>query len=330
MNTAKYVGELIEKLKQQVISALISMSEACWQVALACIGWSYVYSAWEALCTPSERRYRFKLCPDKLSIKAKCKAFDNGNCDGCQWYPGGERTRCGDCRGFVKWIIQMITGFELYGDTVSAQWNHKDNWCVKGQFGVDPIPQGVLVNIFIKNSSGKWTHTGFYYNGSTCECASGVQYFQTMKKNRWTHWAIAKCFANGYQMPKEPPKEPAKEPDNGGQTVSNKKTIRKGNYGALVKECQTMLNKLGYDLGICGIDGDFGQATEKAVKAFQKDHGLTQDGVVGQKTWTALEQAVSDPAPQVTYYTVTIPHLTESEADAVIAKYPNAKKVKEG
>lgn len=317
MNTAKYVGELIDKLKQQVISALISMSEACWQVALACIGWSYVYSAWEALCTPSERRYRFKLCPDKTSIKAKCKGFDSGNCDGCQWYPGGERTRCGDCRGFVKWIIQMITGFELYGDTVSAQWNHKENWCVKGQFGVDPVPQNVLVNIFIKNSSGRWTHTGFYYNGSTCECASGVQYFQTMKKNRWTHWAIAKCFANGYQMPTEPPKEPEKQPEK-GQTVSYK-TIRRGNYGELVKQLQTKLNALGYDLGICGIDGDFGQATEKAVKQFQKDHGLKVDGVVGQNTWAALNATDQPVAP--TYYTVTIPHLTKVVADEIIKKY---------
>lgn len=326
MNTAKYVGDLIEKLKQQVISALISMSEACWQTALACIGWSYVYSAWEALCTPSERRYRFKLCPDKTSIKAKCKGFDSGNCDGCQWYPGGERTRCGDCRGFVKWIIQMITGFELYGDTVSAQWNHKDNWCVKGQFGVDPVPQNVLVNIFIKNSSGKWTHTGFYYNGSTCECASGVQYFQTMKKNRWTHWAIAKCFANGYQLPaepdKEPEKEPAKEPEKqqeGAKPVSYK-TIRKGNMGELVKELQTKLSALGYDLGICGVDGDFGQATEKAVRAFQKDHGLKVDGIVGPKTWEALNGAQAVPEKPKTY-TVTVTGLSKAAAEEIVNKY---------
>lgn len=316
MNTANQVDALIEKLKAQVISALISMSEACWQTAIACIGWSYVYSAWEALCTPSERRYRFRLCPDKTSIKAKCKGFDSGNCDGCQWYPNNERTRCGDCRGFVKWIIQIITGFELYGDTVSAQWNHKNNWCVKGQFGVDPVPQNVLVNVFIKNSSGKWTHTGFYYNGATCECASGVQYFNPMKKNRWTHWAIAKCFESGYQPPKEPEKQPEK-----GQTVSYK-TIRRGNHGELVKQLQTKLNAIGYDIGICGIDGDFGTATEKAVKQFQKDHGLTVDGVVGPKTWAALDGSEKQPEPEKEIlYTVTISGKDKATAEEIAAKY---------
>jgi peptidoglycan hydrolase-like protein with peptidoglycan-binding domain len=36
------------------------------------------------------------------------------------------------------------------------------------------------------------------------------------------------------------------------------------------------------------IDGIFGPSTEAAVKAFQKDQGLTIDGVVGPKTWAAL------------------------------------------
>ncbi len=37
-----------------------------------------------------------------------------------------------------------------------------------------------------------------------------------------------------------------------------------------------------------GIDGDFGAATELAVKKFQKVKGLTQDGVVGPITFAAL------------------------------------------
>lgn len=40
-------------------------------------------------------------------------------------------------------------------------------------------------------------------------------------------------------------------------------------------------------LGIA-TDGQFGAGTEQAVKAFQRSKGLTPDGIVGPKTWTAL------------------------------------------
>lgn len=321
MNTANYVDSIIADLKVQVANGGIPLSDACWQTALACIDWSYVYSAWGALCTPAERRKRFNLSPSHTTIKTKCKGFESGVCTGCQWFPDGERTRCFDCRGFTDWVLKQF-GFDLYGDIVSTQWNHKDNWIIKGEFGADPVPQNVLVNVFIKSKEGKWTHTGFYYNGATCECSVGVQYFNPMKKNRWTHWAIAACFKSGWTMPEpqpEPPKEPEKEPEKEPVKVSYK-TIRKGNYGDSVKTAQTILKNLGYDLGICGVDGDFGQATEKAVKQFQKDHGLKADGIVGEKTWAALLAAENSPAPEVKY-TVTVTGATKAIADEIISKY---------
>lgn len=49
-----------------------------------------------------------------------------------------------------------------------------------------------------------------------------------------------------------------------------------------------------YDLGSYGVDGKFGSATEKAVKAFQKKAGIKQDGIYGPDTHTALMNAVSE------------------------------------
>jgi hypothetical protein len=42
-------------------------------------------------------------------------------------------------------------------------------------------------------------------------------------------------------------------------------------------------------------DGKYGAATEKAVLAFQKDHGLTVDGIVGPQTWNAVVKEMDQP-----------------------------------
>lgn len=68
----------------------------------------------------------------------------------------------------------------------------------------------------------------------------------------------------------------------------NHPTLRKGSRGNEVKELQTVLMALGYDLGKYGADGEFGAATENAVRAFQKDKNLKVDGIVGKATWKAL------------------------------------------
>lgn len=44
-------------------------------------------------------------------------------------------------------------------------------------------------------------------------------------------------------------------------------------------------------MGVYGADGDFGAATEKAVKKFQTANKLAADGIVGKDTWTALLRA---------------------------------------
>ncbi|MBQ6288131.1 MAG: peptidoglycan-binding protein [Clostridia bacterium] len=68
------------------------------------------------------------------------------------------------------------------------------------------------------------------------------------------------------------------------------KSLQKGFTDSdAVREVQKRLKELGYYKG--SADGDFGPATEKAVIAFQKDHGLTADGKVGEKTLSKLNSA---------------------------------------
>lgn len=64
-------------------------------------------------------------------------------------------------------------------------------------------------------------------------------------------------------------------------------TLRKGSKGSSVVKLQKLLNA--YHLSVTlEVDGDFGAATHKAVKEFQKSSGLISDGIVGAKTWQVL------------------------------------------
>lgn len=63
--------------------------------------------------------------------------------------------------------------------------------------------------------------------------------------------------------------------------------LRRGSKGDSVVILQERLKELGYE--ITAVDGYFGAETERAVTAFQKDVGLKVDGVVGARTWEALD-----------------------------------------
>ena len=60
-----------------------------------------------------------------------------------------------------------------------------------------------------------------------------------------------------------------------------------GASGQVVESLQRTLNsRIAAGLG---VDGDFGSATEAAVKKFQSTNNLSATGVVDSATWLALE-----------------------------------------
>lgn len=70
--------------------------------------------------------------------------------------------------------------------------------------------------------------------------------------------------------------------------VTSLPVLKKGIKGDTVKALQILLIGYGYSCGSYGVDGSFGGATEKAVKAFQETNGLEVDGKVGPQTWAKL------------------------------------------
>lgn len=77
-------------------------------------------------------------------------------------------------------------------------------------------------------------------------------------------------------------------------------SLQKGQSGPMVRKLQSALDHLGYRDGHghrLRVDGDFGDNTETAVRAFQAAHGLPQAGRVGRRTRAALEDSARSPSP---------------------------------
>ena len=136
-------------------------------------------------------------------------------------------------------------------------------------------------------------HIGIYIgNGQAVECTpawkNGVQ-VTTVKNiksgtgHKWTKHGKLPWVS--YQTSVV---EAVKETVKAASSVSGLPKLSKGSKGDSVQALQILLKGYGYSLGSCGVDSDFGGATENAVEAFQEDNDLDVDGVVGPKTWAKL------------------------------------------
>jgi peptidoglycan hydrolase-like protein with peptidoglycan-binding domain len=83
----------------------------------------------------------------------------------------------------------------------------------------------------------------------------------------------------------EPEPEPEPTPIQEGIVIP---TLRNGDVGLTVKAMQGILIARGFRCGWYGSDGEFGPATEKALREFQNKNGLAVDGICGHDTWVSL------------------------------------------
>lgn len=71
-----------------------------------------------------------------------------------------------------------------------------------------------------------------------------------------------------------------------GTPPQSRPILRRGSRGQSVTELQELLRDNGHPM--LTIDGDFGPATDTAVRHYQASKGLDADGIVGANTWGAL------------------------------------------
>jgi cell wall-associated NlpC family hydrolase len=285
MYTAKDAEALVSRLKAEGANK----AEIIRQLAELCLGWPYVWASNGQMCTPEWRRNRLPYCPDKKysdMIRGNCPVLSGSasSCAGCKW----DGVRCFDCQGFVSWLFGCV-GVPLYGSGATTQWNTASNWIARGE--IASMPPGLVCAVY-KRKDSKMSHAGMSMGddaGGVIHCSTTVKRSNVnTDRPAWTHWGIPKGLYSAEEL---------KAAGIEVREDDNMPTLRRGNKGEAVEELQALLNaKFGFDLE---IDGDFGRATETAVKEFQKKNGLTADGVVGKKTWAALgvsPEIVNPPA----------------------------------
>lgn len=298
MNTSDQVELIRVRLQEEGAGR----PEMIRQLALACLGWPYVFGAWGEACTPANRKRRAR--EDHPTIRSKCPALNGCSCADCQW---GIGVRMFDCRGFTAWLLRQV-GLDIAGQGATSQWKTAANWARKGT--MDALPDCVCC--LFRQKGTTMEHTGMHLGGGlVCDCSVNVR---TGGLSGWTHWAVPVGLYGEGEIPVE----------------TMKPTIRKGSKGTLVVELQDILTELGYNPG--SVDGIFGTRTFNAVVQFQTDMKLNPDGVCGPKTWQALATAEAQmpPAPGAPQtYRVTIDGVTYDQYRQILEICPLAECYKE-
>ena len=199
-------------------------------------------------------------------------------------------TRVWDCNGMAEGIYEIWSG-----ECINARArNNYASWC--GEKGKGLIPRDKRVPgaaVFWGSKASEIHHVGYLFEPVVKDNpdgdwyiieARGVMYgvvktkLNSRKPNFWGY--MTKYFDYDSEL------------SEAGSSASER-VLKNGDEGEDVRQMQQALIELGYDLGRWGADGDFGDATEYAVKEFQRYHGLEPDGEVGPLTREAIDKALS-------------------------------------
>lgn len=202
-----------------------------------------------------------------------------------------------DCNGLSEGIYRNHTDVDI---NTRARYNYS-GWCNPKGSGMIPVKYRVPgAAIFWGDTASSIHHVAYLYKPVVSDKpegdwyiieARGVMYGVVMTKlyeRKPNFWGWMTKYFDYDNSESSPEPSPTFHP-----------LLRNGSENDAVKTLQTYLIELGYDCGRWGADGDFGDATELAVKKFQKDNGLEVDGVVGENTWTALDKAMAEASKPV-------------------------------
>lgn len=277
--------------------------------------WGYIWGTAGVVWTQAKQNEKVQYMVSKYgqnwktSDAAKADNYWSAAMYGAKWIG---RT-VADCSGLFAWAFKKLGGYIYHGS--NTIW---DKYCTsKGELIKGKRDDGKELRpgtaIFTHNKkTGKRGHIGLYIGDGCVIEASGTINGVIKSKitiSKWVEWGELKGV--DYESS---PEDIITDPEE-NMTYG---TIRKGDKGPVVRYAQELLIKKGYSLPRYGADGDFGNETLSAVKAFQKANGLTADGVIGSRTWAKL---CEDQPEKHTVYSVVIHGLNEEQAKDIVSIY---------
>ena len=239
------------------------------------------------------------------TLKKLDSAYKNANSD-----KDDDSLRMGDSGSDVKNLQTKLKKLGYYDGTVDSTFGSGTYAAVKAfQKKYNLTADGVAGSETLKKLDSAYKNADSDKDdGSLRKGASGsaVKDLQTKLKklgfyNAYvdgsygdTTVAAVKAFQKKYNLTADgvAGSETLKKLDSAYKNADSDKddgSLRKGATGSAVKDLQTKLKKLGFYNA--SIDGDYGDTTVAAVKAFQKKYNLTADGVAGSETLKKLDSA---------------------------------------
>ena len=226
-------------------------------------------------------------------------------------YYNGDKNGYAWCECFVDWCFWKAFGEE--GQRIQCQTGDLGAACIysmqyykqQGRYDMNPRP-GDQVFFY---GGGTVGHTGIVtaVSDSTVTVVEGNSSDRVQKLS----YRLGDSRIAGYGHPwyekaeestgkeKEGELAPELTPKPAPQYCTVKlPLLNRGSTGTAVESAQLLLINRGYDCGgrknLLGRetpDGDFGPATEKAVRSFQTEKELEPDGEIGPNTWKTLISA---------------------------------------
>ena len=210
------------------------------------------------------------ISPEWIRSKETTTANANKAIEMYEKRKGISGARAFDCSGLVCWSLTECGAKDKGFDKTAEGLRQLCSKLSK------PAEDGDLC---FKISDGKAHHVGIYAGGKIIE-AKGRAYGVVSSSISSSWNAFGRLNIKWDEEPK---------------AFILTRVLRKGDKGEDVRWVQNALIQRRYNLQNKkrtlpnnGADGDFGTITVTAVKRFQRDKGLKDDGAVGEKTITAL------------------------------------------